>query len=86
MNKEEVKKQLLDVILSTSLQEELEGKTIDTAADFVEEYGVNSITLIEILVASETSFKVSFDDKELALNKYHSFDDVADLIVKKLNA
>ena len=57
---------------------------VDLSKDFVTEYGVNSISIIRLIVAAEERFEVSFTDYELALEGYHSFGDVAALIVKKL--
>jgi acyl carrier protein len=59
--------------------------SVDVGADFVEEYDVNSIQLIQLIVDSESKFDVSFDDKELALGNYKSFDDLIDKIDNKVN-
>lgn len=80
MEKSEIKEKLMEIV---SDELEVEGK-IDTAASFVDDYGVDSISLIKVIVDAEKEFDVKFDDRELALNKYESFDDVIDVIDSKL--
>ena len=57
---------------------------VDMHANMVNEYGVNSVSLIRLLVAAESKFDISFDDYELALSDYDSFSDIAALIAEKL--
>ena len=83
MQREEIKGKLLEVI-GEDLPD-VDAKAVDVSADFVEEYDVNSIQLIQLIVDAEKSFDVSFDDKELALGKYQSFDDLIDKIESKIN-
>ena len=49
-----------------------------------DEYGVDSVSLIKMIVDAEQTFNVKFDDRELALNKYENFDDVIEVIEEKL--
>ena len=82
MEKSEIKDKLLGII-----EEELpdvEADKVDTSASLADEYGVDSVSLIKMIVDAEATFDVKFDDRELALNKYESFDDVIDTIEKKL--
>lgn len=82
MEKSEIKDKLLGII-----EEELpdvEADKVDTSASLADEYGVDSVSLIKMIVDAEAAFDVKFDDRELALNKYESFDDVIDTIEKKL--
>ena len=81
--KEEIKNKLMEVI-DENLPN-IDSEKVDVTADFVEEYDINSIQLIQLIVAAEEKFDVSFDDRELALNKYNSFDDVIDTIENKVN-
>ncbi|MDY2789372.1 MAG: phosphopantetheine-binding protein [Lachnospiraceae bacterium] len=83
MQKEEIKNKLMEVI-DENLPN-IDSEKVDVTADFVEEYDINSIQLIQLIVAAEEKFDVSFDDRELALNKYNSFDDVIDTIENKVN-
>lgn len=82
MEKSEIKDKLLEII-----EEELpnvEADKLDTSASLADDYGVDSVSLIKMIVDAETAFNVKFDDRELALNKYDNFDDVIDTIEKKL--
>ena len=83
MQKEAIKNKLMEVI-DENLPN-IDSEKVDVTADFVEEYDINSIQLIQLIVAAEEKFDVSFDDRELALNKYNSFDDVIDTIENKVN-
>ena len=81
MEKEKFEQELI------SLVEEVmpELTDIDLKKDFVSEYGVNSISIIRLIVAAEEKFEISFSDYELALDGYQCFGDVAALIAKKLD-
>ena len=82
MEKGEIKEKLLEII-----EEELpevEADKIDMEASFTDEYGVDSVSLIKVIVDAEKTFDVKFDDRELALNKYNNFDDVVHVIEEKL--
>lgn len=82
MEKNEIKDKLLEII-----GEELpdvEADKVDTSASLADDYGVDSVSLIKMIVDAEAAFDVKFDDRELALNKYENFDDVIDTIDKKL--
>ena len=83
MQRDDIKSKLMEVIEEDLPN--LDTSTVDTSADFVEEYDVNSIQLIQVIVEAENKFDVSFDDRELALSKYKSFDDLIDTIDTKVN-
>ena len=80
MEKETVEKELLELI--GEVMPELEN--VDLTKDIVSEYGVNSISIIRLIVAAEEKFEVSFTDYELALDGYGTFGDMAAVIFKKL--
>lgn len=82
MQKNEIQEKLLGII-----KEELPDVNtdkIDMQASFVDEYGVDSVSIIKMIVNAEGTFDVKFDDRELALNKYKNFDDVVEVIEEKL--
>lgn len=83
MDKEAIKKQSLEVI--EEVLPELDAAALDTSASIKDDYDVNSVSIIKLLVGLEEKFDVSFDDNELALNKYDSFDDVFESVEKKMN-
>ena len=83
MDQELVKKQSLEVI--EEILPEVDPATVDTSASITEDYDVNSVSIIRLLVGLEEKFDVQFEDSELALNKYNSFDDIIDSVEKKMN-
>ena len=83
MDKEMIKKQSLEVI--EEVIPELDADNLDTSASITDDYDVNSVSIIKLLVGLEDKFNVEFDDSELALNKYKSFDDVIESVEKKMN-
>ncbi len=83
MDKELIKKQSLEVI--EEMLPEVDIATVDTSASITDDYDVNSVSIIKLLVGLEEKFDVSFEDSELALNKYESFDDVIASVEKKMN-
>ena len=80
MEKEKVEQELISLV--GEVMPEL--TDIDLKKDFVSEYGVNSISIIRLIVAAEEKFEVSFTDYELSLDGYETFGDVAAVIFKKL--
>lgn len=78
-----IKKQSLEVI--EEVIPELDADNLDTSASITDDYDVNSVSIIKLLVGLEDKFNVEFDDSELALNKYKSFDDVIESVEKKMN-
>ena len=83
MDKDMIKKQSLEVI--EEVIPELDADNLDTSASITDDYDVNSVSIIKLLVGLEDKFNVEFDDSELALNKYKSFDDVVESVEKKMN-
>ena len=69
MEKEQIVTKLTEVI--HDVLPELD--EVDMHANMVNEYGVNSVSLIRLLVAAESKFDISFTDYELALSDYDSF-------------
>ena len=80
MEKEQIVTKLKEVIHDVLP----EADEVDMHANMVETYGVNSVSLIRLLVAAESKFVISFSDYELALSDYDSFGDIAAVISEKL--
>lgn len=53
-------------------------------ASLVDTYGVNSVSIIRIIVAAESKFDVEFTDYELSLEEYDTINDIAAVIANKL--
>ena len=58
---------------------------VDVDANIVNEYGINSVSIIRLIVAAEEKFGVKFTDYELSLESYESFGDLAAVIKEKLD-
>ncbi len=80
MEKEQIVKKLEEVIHDVMPEVD----TIDMNVNMVQTYGVNSVSLIRLIVASESKFDISFTDYELALTDYDTFGDLAATIAEKL--
>ncbi|MCI6240335.1 MAG: acyl carrier protein [Wujia sp.] len=80
MEKEQIVKKLEEVIHDVMPEVD----TIDMNVNMVETYGVNSVSLIRLIVAAESKFDISFTDYELALTDYDTFGDLAATIAEKL--
>lgn len=81
MNMEEIISNLKQII--KKVLPEIE--TVDMNVSISSEYGINSISIVKILVAAEDMFDISFSDYELSLSLYNSFTDLAQSIEKKLS-
>ncbi len=72
--------------LKALIQEEMpEIGEVDMSADIVAEYGINSVSIIKLIVAAEEKFGIQFTDYELALDEYKTFDDLAAIISAKIS-
>ena len=80
MEKEQIVKKLEEVIHDVMPEVD----TIAMNVNMVETYGVNSVSLIRLIVAAESKFDISFTDYELALTDYDTFGDLAATIAEKL--
>lgn len=80
MEKDQIVKKLEEVIHDVMPEVD----AIDMTASITNEYGVNSVSLIRLIVATESKFDVSFTDYELALSSYDTFGDLVATIEEKL--
>jgi len=58
---------------------------VDMDVNISKEYGINSISIIKLIVEAEGKFGVKFTDYELALDEYPTFGDLAASIKEKLD-
>ncbi|MBO6115421.1 MAG: acyl carrier protein [Lachnospiraceae bacterium] len=75
--------------INTKLEEVIgevmpEIEKVDFAASITQQYGVNSVSLIRLILAVESKFDVSFNDYELALSSYDTFGDLAATVAEKI--
>lgn len=64
---------------------EIDISSIDMTAALTQEYGVNSVSIIQLIVELEKDFNVEFEDSELALGLYYDMNDVVAAVAAKLN-
>ena len=81
MEKEQVKLELKALI--EEIMPEL--GEVDSDKNIVSEYGINSVSIIRLIVAAEEKFGVKFTDYELSLEEYDTFGDLAAVIKEKLD-
>ncbi len=58
---------------------------VDMDKNMCQEYGINSVSIIRLIVAAEAKFGISFNDYELSLDDYESFGDLAMVIKDKVD-
>ncbi len=80
MDKTQIVKKLEEVVADVMP----EAEQIDMTSSITQKFGVNSVSLIRILVACESKFDISFSDYELALSEYDTFADIVASIEEKL--
>ncbi|MBO5425668.1 MAG: acyl carrier protein [Lachnospiraceae bacterium] len=80
MDKDQMTKKLEEVILEVLPNIE----NINMTSSMVDVFGVNSISLINIIVVAEAKFDIKFTDYELALSAYDTFGDLLTTIEEKL--
>lgn len=81
MDKDQIEKKLADLI--TEVMPAVE--EVDYNALIEQEYGVNSVSIIRLIVETENEFNVKFTDYELALDNYATFMDLVDRTYEKLD-
>ena len=81
MEKDQIREKLASLIDDT-LTESFE---IEFDKDIEKDYGINSISIIQIIIAAEDEFDIDFSDYELALGSYKTFGDLVEVIAKKLD-
>ena len=81
MEKEEVRASLTELIS----EEMPELDEIDMEKNIISEYGINSVSIIRLIVAAEEKYEITFSDFELSLDEYDTFGDLAMVIKEKLD-
>ena len=81
MEKEEVRASLTELIA----EEMPELNEIDMEKNIISEYGINSVSIIRLIVAAEEKYEITFSDFELSLDEYDTFGDLAMVIKEKLD-
>lgn len=79
MNKNTIITIVKDLIGELNIIEE--GQLIDEDASLCDEYGINSIIIIELVMKIEERFGIEFDDSELNHHQLDTVNKIVELIV-----
>lgn len=82
MDREAVKEKVLQVV--SDIFPEIDINSLDMSAELTREYGVNSVSIIQLIVALENEFDVEFEDSELALGLYYDMNDIVAAVAAKV--
>lgn len=82
MDKETLKSKVLKVV--SDVLPEIDVDNIDMSAELTKKYGINSVSVIQIIVALEQEFGILYEDSELALGLYYDMNDLVDSVATKV--
>ena len=82
MDKETLKSKVLKVV--SDVLPEIDVDNIDMSAELTKKYGINSVSVIQIVVALEQEFGILYEDSELALGLYYDMNDLVDSVAAKV--
>ncbi|CCY54515.1 phosphopantetheine attachment site [Coprococcus sp. CAG:782] len=82
MDKETLKSKVLKVV--SDVLPEIDVDNIDMSAELTKKYGINSVSVIQIIVALEQEFGILYEDSELALGLYYDMNDLVDSVAAKV--
>lgn len=82
MDKKEILSKICELVQTYS---QFEGDNVQLDGDLKEDYGIDSITLVELLVDIESQFDITFDSSFLTYESFSTAGSIADYIDQKLN-
>ena len=82
MDKETLKSKVLKVV--SDVLPEIDVDNIDMSAELTKKYGINSVSVIQIIVALEQEFGILYEDSELALGLYYDMNVLVDSVAAKV--
>lgn len=83
MDRKDLKAKVLQAV--ACVMPEIDISKLDMTAELTKEYGVNSVSIIQLIVELENDFNIEFQDSELALGLYYDMNDVVAAVAAKLN-
>lgn len=87
MEKSEVKKELIDLIIEVFKNQEFDANIIEYT-DLLEDLGMDSLSFISLVIEIESHFKITIPDETLLLDNFKFVDDIVVIvnqeIVKKM--
>jgi acyl carrier protein len=82
MSNEAVKEKVLQTV--SDVFPDIDVDNINMTAELTTEYGVDSVSIIQLIVELEGEFGIEFDDTELALGLYYDMNDVVAAVASKV--
>ncbi|AIQ50986.1 acyl carrier protein [Paenibacillus sp. FSL R7-0331] len=82
MTEEQIEKKVVDTMVNNKLLAQDESITRD--ALLREDYGFDSINIVQLIVLLETEFEIEFDDAELTMDHFSSIGTVIRLVQQHL--
>lgn len=83
MDRKDLEEKVLQAV--ACVMPEIDISKLDMTAELTKEYGVNSVSIIQLIVELENDFNIEFQDSELALGLYYDMNDVVAAVAAKLN-
>ena len=83
MDRKDLEAKVLQAV--ACVMQEIDISKLDMTAELTKEYGVNSVSIIQLIVELENDFNIEFQDSELALGLYYDMNDVVAAVAAKLN-
>ena len=83
MDRKDLEAKVLQAV--ACVMSEIDISKLDMTAELTKEYGVNSVSIIQLIVELENDFNIEFQDSELALGLYYDMNDVVAAVAAKLN-
>lgn len=83
MEKSEVKKELIDLIIEVFKNQEFDANTIEYT-DLLEDFGMDSLSFISLVIEIESHFKITIPDETLLLDNFKFVDDIVVIVNQEI--
>ncbi len=82
MGREEIEQRVIDVVKKHC---QFQADKIETDKDLRDNYGIDSILLVDLLIEIEMDFDISIDGNLLTYDNFSTVKEIAEFVMKKLN-
>lgn len=83
MEKSEVKKELIDLIIETFKNQEFDANIIEYI-DLLDDLGMDSLSFISLVIEIESHFNITIPDETLLLDNFKCVDDIVVIINQEI--
>ena len=84
MNVDEIKNKVIELLRELLPDSDIDPDTLEYA-DLVDDFGMDSMIFISILVEIEASYDISIPDNMLLINNFRKVNDIIDIISNIIN-